>query len=126
MNRNRYLTITTAAILVALATSGAARAAPCGNGAAGFEGWKPAFAAEPRRTRRALGLNPRLDARRIRPDPVHAEEHPRLRHRQSRQPGGRLELDGEFPQRPRLESRRRLSAGAAEFRRDRGLERSLG
>jgi membrane-bound lytic murein transglycosylase B len=47
MNRNRY-SIITAAILVALATAGEARAAQCGSSAAGFEGWKQAFAAEAR------------------------------------------------------------------------------
>src|SRR5258708_35633596 len=46
MNGTRYCQPTTAAILLALAAGGQARAAPCGNGAAGFEGWKPAFAAE--------------------------------------------------------------------------------
>jgi membrane-bound lytic murein transglycosylase B len=54
MNRNRTCKITTAAILLALTAvlaalaAGPARAATCGNGAAGFEGWKPAFAAEAR------------------------------------------------------------------------------
>jgi membrane-bound lytic murein transglycosylase B len=46
MNRNRTCKITAAALLLALTAAGEARAAPCGNGAAGFEGWKPAFAAE--------------------------------------------------------------------------------
>ena len=48
MNRNRYRKITAAAILLALDASGAAQAAQCGSSAAGFEGWKPAFAAEAR------------------------------------------------------------------------------
>jgi membrane-bound lytic murein transglycosylase B len=48
MNQNRYCRITIAALLVALAAAGEARAAPCGNSAAGFEGWKQAFAGEAR------------------------------------------------------------------------------
>ena len=49
MNRNRSCKITAAAALVTLATlSGEARAAQCGNSAAGFEGWKREFAAEAR------------------------------------------------------------------------------
>src|ERR1700716_660984 len=47
MNRNQYCKIVTAAVLVALAT-GDARAAQCGDSAAGFEGWKQAFAGEAR------------------------------------------------------------------------------
>jgi membrane-bound lytic murein transglycosylase B len=47
MNRNQYCKIVTAAVLVALAT-GDARAAQCGNSAAGFEGWRQAFAGEAR------------------------------------------------------------------------------
>src|SRR6476660_2497230 len=45
MIRNRTSAIA-AALLAALAISGQARAAPCGSSAAGFEGWKQAFAAE--------------------------------------------------------------------------------
>ena len=48
MNRSRYCKIAAAAFLMALAASGAARAAQCGNSAAGFEGWKQEFAAEAR------------------------------------------------------------------------------
>jgi len=49
MNRSQSCKITAAAILVALATvAGEARAAQCGNSAAGFEGWKQAFAGEAR------------------------------------------------------------------------------
>src|SRR3954463_603216 len=53
MTRNRYRTIT-AALLLALATgltalaAGPTHAATCGSSAAGFEGWKQAFAAEAR------------------------------------------------------------------------------
>ena len=49
MNRSRSSKITAAALLVALATmAGEARAAQCGNSAAGFEGWKREFAGEAR------------------------------------------------------------------------------
>jgi membrane-bound lytic murein transglycosylase B len=49
MNRSQYCKITAAAVVVALATvAGEARAAQCGNSAAGFEGWKQAFAGEAR------------------------------------------------------------------------------
>ena len=49
MNRSQYCKITAAAALVALATvAGEARAAQCGNSAAGFEGWKQQFAGEAR------------------------------------------------------------------------------
>ena len=49
MNRSQHCKITTATVLVALATlAGAARAAQCGNTAAGFEGWKREFAGEAR------------------------------------------------------------------------------
>ena len=48
MNMSRYCKIAAAAFLMALAASGAARAAQCGNSAAGFEGWKQEFAAEAR------------------------------------------------------------------------------
>ena len=49
MNRRQYCKITTAAVLVALAmVVGEARAAQCGNTAAGFEGWKREFAGEAR------------------------------------------------------------------------------
>ena len=49
MNTNRYFKVTTAAVLVALATlAGEARAAQCGNSSAGFEGWKQQFAGEAR------------------------------------------------------------------------------
>ena len=47
MSRHASLTITLAA-LVAFATAGAARAAQCGNGPGGFEGWKRELAAEAR------------------------------------------------------------------------------
>jgi len=46
MNQNRYCRIATAAVLFALVTAGAAHAAQCSSSGAGFEGWKPAFAAE--------------------------------------------------------------------------------
>src|SRR5437879_7873837 len=48
MNTSRHPKIFAAALLMGLATAGEARAAPCGNGAAGFEGWKAACAAEAR------------------------------------------------------------------------------
>jgi membrane-bound lytic murein transglycosylase B len=49
MNRSQYCKITAAAAVVALATvAGEARAAQCGNSAAGFEGWKREFAGEAR------------------------------------------------------------------------------
>ena len=49
MKTSRYCKITAAAALVALATvAGEARAAQCGNSAAGFEGWKREFAPEAR------------------------------------------------------------------------------
>src|SRR5262245_50404537 len=49
MNRSQYCTIPTAAVVVALtALAGEARAAQCGNTAAGFEGWNREFAGEAR------------------------------------------------------------------------------
>jgi len=49
MNRSQYCTIPTAAVVVALtALAGEARAAQCGNTAAGFEEWKREFAGEAR------------------------------------------------------------------------------
>jgi membrane-bound lytic murein transglycosylase B len=49
MNRSQYCKITTAAVVVALTTlAGEARAAQCGDTAAGFEGWKREFAGEAR------------------------------------------------------------------------------
>ena len=68
----------------------------------------------------------RLDARRIRPDPVHAEEHPAMGRRQSRQRVRRAHLDGEFPQGPWLARGGGLSAGRAELCRHPGLERRHG
>ena len=48
MNRSQYCKIT-AAVVVALATvAGEARAAQCGNSAAGFEAWKTQLAGEAR------------------------------------------------------------------------------
>jgi len=63
------------------------------------------------RPRHAFGKHPRVDAWRGRPDPVHAQEHPGLRHRQSRRRRQRAEFDGEFPEGTRMARRRRISAG---------------
>ena len=65
----------------------------------------------------------RRDARRGRAHAIPAEEHPELRHRrQPRQFEHGADLDGEFPQGPWLERRRRIPAGPNEFRRHPGLE----
>ena len=64
-----------------------------------------------------LGRHARLHARRDRPDPVPAQEHPELRHRRkSRQRGQRAGLDGELPQGPWLARGRGIPARRSQFR----------
>lgn len=46
MNTRRTVTIASASALMALTMASSAYAAPCGNGAAGYEGWKQTFARE--------------------------------------------------------------------------------
>ena len=66
--------------------------------------------------RGALSPSPaRLDAWRGRPDAVHAQGDPGLRHRQSRKLRQRADLDRELLESPWLARRRRLSARRAEF-----------
>jgi hypothetical protein len=68
------------------------------------------------RPRHPLARRARLHARRDRPDPVHAQEHPQLRHRrQPRQHRRGADLDRELPQGPRLARRRGYQPGEPNF-----------